>query len=105
MRRPEHWKNPSTHSLCPGLCVPRSASTLQAQPSLASPFGDNMVLQRDIQIPVWGSAQGGEEIVAEMKGQKVSTRADDQGEWKLVLGPFQAGGPFEMRISASRKSS
>ncbi|SVD19362.1 uncharacterized protein METZ01_LOCUS372216, partial [marine metagenome] len=35
---------------------------LQAEIGLSAVFGDHMVLQRDLSLPVWGWADPGEEI-------------------------------------------
>ena len=37
---------------------------------LASPFTDHMVLQCDAKIPVWGTADAGEEVTVEFAGTK-----------------------------------
>ena len=36
-------------------------------------FTDNMVLQRDMALPVWGTADGGEQVAVSIEGQKVET--------------------------------
>ena len=40
-------------------------------------FSDNAVLQRDVKVPVWGTARDGEKITVEFDHQKVSTTAAD----------------------------
>ncbi len=52
-------------------------------------FSDNAVLQRDIVIPVYGTANEGEKITVEFAGQKVSTVAKD-GKWRVMLQPIKA---------------
>ncbi len=63
-------------------------------------FSDNMVLQRDLSIPVWGKAQNGEKVTVEFCGQTVSTTAHN-GMWFVRLTPEPAGGPFTMKIVGS----
>jgi sialate O-acetylesterase len=65
---------------------------------LSTIFGDNMVLQRDIPIPVWGWAAPGEKITATLDGQTARAIAADDGGWQVVFPPAPAGGPFEMRV-------
>ncbi len=71
-----------------------------ADPKVPALFADNMVLQRDVPIPVWGTAEPGEEInvlfeqkTTEGKGAEgKSTTADKEGKWQIKIGPYQTGG-------------
>ena len=60
-------------------------------------FSDNMVLQRGVVVPVWGTAKDSEKVTIEFNGQTVSTIAKD-GKWMLKLKPLKAGGPYKMTI-------
>ena len=62
-------------------------------------FDDNMVLQRGMPVPVWGTADVGERVTVEIAGQSVSATADDQGRWSVRLAPMMAGGPLSMTIA------
>src|SRR5476651_2879048 len=66
-----------------------SASPLMAEVKLASPFTSHMVLQRDMKVPVWGTADSGEEVTVEFAGQKVSTKAGADGKWRVDLKPLK----------------
>ena len=57
-----------------------------------------MVLQRDVEIPVWGWAETGEKVTVIFQEQKVKTTADKEGKWMVRLGAEEAGGPFSMTI-------
>jgi sialate O-acetylesterase len=72
--------------------------SLPAAITLPAFFSDGMVLQRDGTAPVWGNAEPGESIRAELAGQKASARADDQGNWRIVFQNLAAGGPYAMAI-------
>ncbi|WMI68291.1 sialate O-acetylesterase [Mangrovimonas sp. YM274] len=61
-------------------------------------FADDMVLQRNKPIPVWGWADANEKIEVSFNGQKVKTKADKDGKWSLELKAEKAGGPFTMTI-------
>lgn len=50
-----------------------------------SVFSDDMVLQRDVGLPVWGQAGPGEKITVSMGAASVSTAADDKGSWSVKL--------------------
>jgi len=67
-----------------------TASPLLAGVKLASPFTSHMVLQRDLKVPVWGTADAGEKVTVEFAGQKVSATADADGNWRVDLEPMKA---------------
>ena len=64
-----------------------------------SVIGNNMVLQRAVRVPIWGTASPGEHVTVTMANAHVSTTADASGHWKVMMGPWQAGGPFTMTIA------
>lgn len=67
-------------------------------------FSDNMVLQRDRETPVWGAASPGERVTVTFLGKSSSANAGPEGKWSVKIGPFPAGGPYELVIeSASEK--
>ncbi len=70
----------------------------QAKILLPKLFSENMVLQRETAIPVWGWANAGENITVNFNKQTTSTIADATGKWTLKLKPEKAGGPFELTI-------
>jgi sialate O-acetylesterase len=57
-------------------------------------FGDNMVLQREKPIPVWGWAMPGESVTVQLNKQTVTTVTDKNGKWMLKLIAEKAGGPY-----------
>ncbi len=61
-------------------------------------LSDNMVLQRDIPVNIWGWANPGEKVTVAIGTQKVSVKTGKNGEWKVQLKPTPAGGPYEMTI-------
>ncbi len=63
-------------------------------------FRDNMVLQCDAPVPVWGTAEPGQSVSVTLGSQKKSGVADSGGRWKVVLDPLKAGGPVEILVSA-----
>ena len=62
-------------------------------------FCDNMILQCEMKVPVWGWADPGERITAELGGHIANTNTGEDGKWKLYLGPLDRGGPFQLKIS------
>src|SRR3972149_8971878 len=62
---------------------------------------DGMVLQRDAEVKIWGWAEKHEEITLRFLDSTYKTVAGDDGAWSLLLPRMQAGGPYEMLLSAS----
>ena len=66
-------------------------------------FADHMVLQRGIADPLWGWTQPGEKVTVSMNGKTASATADAEGKWLAKIGPFDAGGPFELTVSGPQQ--
>lgn len=63
-------------------------------------FDNNMVLQRDQPVKIWGWANPSERIKIEFGGQVKSTNANQQGEWFIHLDPMMANTrPQDMKVS------
>ncbi len=76
----------------------------RAEVRLNPVFADNAVLQRDAEVPVWGTARDGEQVTVEIQGQKVSATATG-GKWLVRLKPLTAGGPFTLPVTGDNKIS
>lgn len=63
-------------------------STLQA--GLGAPFLDNAVLQQQIPLPVWGTAEPEAKVLVDFKGQSKNTTAQKDGSWRVVLDAMPA---------------
>ena len=48
-------------------------------------FGDHMVLQRELPVPVWGWADPGEKVTVTFAGASATATADAAGNWSLKL--------------------
>ena len=68
------------------------ATTTAARAELKLPtfFGDNMVLQQQMAVPVWGWAAPGAEVTVSFAGQTKTTQADADGKWLVKLGKLKA---------------
>jgi len=88
-------------SLITGLLILSITST--AQVKLPRLVRDSMVLQRDMKTNLWGWSSPKEKIRIDFLNKKYTTVADDKGNWKLVLPPMKAGGPYSMNISGKNK--
>ena len=50
----------------------------------------NMVLQRDMQVPIWGWGDAGEKVSVSFAGQKKETTVGKKGEWMVKLDKLKA---------------
>lgn len=79
--------------------------SLQAQVRPASIFDNNMVLQRDKPVKVWGTADPQEQVKIEFAGQSKTAIANAQGEWSAFLDIMSANDqPQEMKVSGETNS-
>src|SRR3954453_21434523 len=67
------------------LLVLTSAARVSADVVVSPMFGDHMVLQRGIKIPVWGKAEPGERVTVTLADQSQSATADADGRWRVTL--------------------
>ena len=61
-----------------------------SKPVSATPFADNMVIQRELPVPVWGTAAPGEKVTVAFAGQTKTALADAKGAWRVTLDPLSA---------------
>ncbi len=93
----------------PGLMAqedaePTGEAVVQAKLAieLGAPFCDNMILQREMDVPVWGWSKPGTTVTVAFSGQKATAEAGKDGKWMLKLKPLEASDqPAEMTISDS----
>ncbi len=72
----------------------------RAEVKLPALFSDNMVLQRDKPVAVWGWASDGEKVTVKIDDAQAITEARD-GKWKVYLPKMDAGGPHTLTVSGS----
>ena len=59
--------------------------------AFAQPFGNGAVLQRDCDLPIWGTSAPRAAIAVFLDSAIVQTTADDQGHWRAVFPPQKPG--------------
>jgi len=76
------------------------ANRTRADVRLPAIISNNMVLQADMPLPIWGWAAPGEEVTVALGEAKVSAKADDKGNWSVKL-PAQktSANPVEMTVT------
>lgn len=81
--------------------------TLKAEIKLPAIFSDHMVLQRDVEIPVWGWADAGESVTVSLSKEGAASKepiqthsatADAKGKWSLKLSKLKEAGTLEMLV-------
>ena len=79
-------------------------SALMADIKPSQLFIDHMVIQRDTQAPVWGTADPGEKVtVTASWGATAETVANENGKWLLKLQTPKAGGPHSLSLQGKNK--
>jgi len=73
--------------------------------TLAPIFKDNMIVQRERNIPVWGSAPSGATIEVTIRSIELSNILNKQSciaadhKWRVDMPAIQVGGPYEMLVN------
>ena len=67
-------------------------------------FGDHMVLQQDMPLPVWGIADRGEAVTVTVAGKSATAKAGDDGKWSVKLPAIPASTePVTMTVAGKNK--
>src|SRR3954469_19897058 len=75
------------------------AAFSRADVKLPAIFGDHMVVQRGMKIPIWGSADPGEKVTVKVLQQEQSATADEKGKWRVTLDPIASEAPIAIELS------
>ena len=67
-----------------------AATPLFGKIEMPKVFSNYMVLQRNANVNVWGTAEPNATVEVQFKGQKKSTKADDKGKWSVRLDKMPA---------------
>jgi sialate O-acetylesterase len=77
-------------------------TSLHANVTLPAIFGDNMVLQQGMVVPVWGKADPEEKVTVSVAGQSGAAVADAKGRWLVKLPKLKAdGAPVTVTIKGN----
>ncbi|THU36037.1 sialate O-acetylesterase [Niastella caeni] len=66
-------------------------------------ISDNMVLQRDAKLSIWGWAAVGEKVNVKFKDKTYITTTGADSIWMITLPAMKTGGPYEMEITGSNR--
>ena len=89
-------------SLC--LTVDATAGAT-SKPFVHPLYANNMVLQRDVQNPVWGWTTPGAAVSVTMNSTTYQATAGADGRWQVLLGSLSAGGPYTISISGPQSQT
>ncbi|MDR2438348.1 MAG: 9-O-acetylesterase [Planctomycetaceae bacterium] len=78
-------------------------SDLRADVRLPEIFASNMVLQREMKVPIWGWAEPGEKVTVSFEGQNLTAETGTDGRWSVQLEPLKAGGPFVLTVKGKNE--
>lgn len=75
--------------------------SVNSQIKLPRLISNNMILQRDTKVKIWGWASPNEKVELEFNHKKYKTATTVDGKWMIILPSQKAGGPYEMIFRAS----
>ncbi|HQZ25997.1 MAG TPA: sialate O-acetylesterase, partial [Flavobacterium sp.] len=76
---------------------------IQAQIRLPKLISDNIILQRDQAIKIWGWASPNEKIVVLFNKKSFKTTTSNEGKWELLLPAQPAGTGYEMVLKGKNE--
>ena len=79
------------------LAIPCSAS---GDISLPKIFSDHMVVQRNSNLRIWGTAEPNENLTVRFGKQSVVAVANPAGKWVTFVKTGPAGGPYELEVAS-----
>jgi sialate O-acetylesterase len=83
---------------------PFAEAPARGEVRLPAIFSDHAVLQRDMKVPVWGTAAPGEEVTVSIAGQTHKATADDKGKWRVTLEPLSVGAePLKLVVDGKNR--
>jgi len=74
---------------------------LSADVSIAKIFSDNMVLQRNQPLPVWGWDTPGKKVTVSIDDQIHSAITDTSGRWMVTLNALSVGTPKSLTVKGT----
>jgi len=66
-------------------------------------ISNGIVLQRNEKVKIWGWASPKEKVKLQFKSKNYTAKADQNGNWTIILPAQKEGGPYEMILKASNE--
>lgn len=80
-----------------------ASAVARADVKMPALFGDNMVLQRGVSVPIWGWADAGEKVTVKLLNQTKETAAGADGSWMVKLEPLTAAENAVLQINGNNE--
>lgn len=72
-------------------------------PFLHPLFTDHMVLQRGMEVPVWGWTEPGQDVTVRVDDRNAKATADATGKWMVKIGPLAVGAARTMSVTGPQQ--
>ena len=78
---------------------------LHAELKLNSMLKNNMVMQRNSEVRIWGKANPNQRVFVKSSwdNKEINTLADNNGKWLLKIKTKEAGGPYRINVEAGKE--
>ena len=88
------------------ILILASAYTVDARIVLSGLIADNMVLQQNSEVALWGTCEPRAEVAVtpSWNGSTVTVKSDQNGEWKVYVKTPTAGGPYNITFSEDEET-
>lgn len=85
------------------ICAAFVVQFVHAKVTLPHIFSDNMVLQRNSEVVLWGWGNPGEDItiLTGWNGKEYNIKTNVEAKWEIKVETPEAGGPFAIRIQGN----
>lgn len=80
------------------------SSAIYAEVRLPHIFSDNMVIQQNKPIKVWGWADKNETVQVSFLKQVKKVKADKNGKWMVQLNSVSYGGPYTLEVKGKKNT-
>lgn len=81
------------------MSLTAAESSAWADVRLPHLFGNHMVLQRDMPVPIWGWADPEEDVTVKFRDQTKTAKAGADGKWQVTLDPLSVGEPTTLKVA------
>lgn len=80
---------------------------VKAQVAMSQLFTDNMVLQRESEVPLWGKAKPGKpvHVITSWDNKEYFSDVTSDGKWEVKVNTPTAGGPYTITITQNRHTT
>jgi sialate O-acetylesterase len=84
-----------------GITLFLSQFTALATVAVPGIFSSHMVVQREMAVPIWGTAAANEKVTVKLGTQQADFTTGSDGKWKVNIPSQPAGGPFDLTITGT----